>query len=89
MDSNERVCFESAVSPHPGELVCEYLDHRGWSQGDLARRTGLTPKTISGICNQSVAVRRDSALELEKVFQRPAHLWLNLQRQFDEAVARK
>ena len=55
MDSRERVYFESAFSPHPGELVCEYLDHQGWSQRDLARRTGLTPKTISEICNQSVA----------------------------------
>lgn len=89
MDSKELVRFESAFSPHPGELVCEYLDHRGWSQSDLARRARLTPKTISEICNQSIAIRADSALELEKVFQRPAHLWLNLQRQYDEAVARK
>ena len=89
MDSKERVCFESAFSPHPGELVCEYLDHWGWSHRDLARRTGLTPSTISEICNQKAPISPDTALELEKVFQRPAHLWLNLQRQFDEAVAQK
>jgi hypothetical protein len=28
-------------------------------------------------------------LAFEKVFQRPAHLWLNLQRNYDEAVARR
>ena len=29
-----------------------------------------------------------TALAFEKAFQRPAHLWLNLQRDFDEAEAR-
>ena len=89
MDNRERLWIESAFSPHPGEMVCEYLDHWGWSHHDLARLTGLTPRTITEICNQKAAIRPDTALELEKVFQRPAHLWLNLQRQFDEGVARK
>ena len=89
MDSKERVRVEPTTSPHPGELVSEYLGFFGWSQRDLARRTGLTPKTISEICNRKAAIRPYTALKLERVFQRPAHLWLNLQRQFDETVARQ
>lgn len=74
---------------HPGETVLDYLEWNGWSQRDLARRTGLTPKTISEICNGKGPITPPTALAFEKVFRRPAHLWLNLQRQYDEAEARR
>ena len=73
---------------HPGEIVLEYLEFRGWAQRDLARRTGLTPKTISEICNGKAPLTPTTALALEKVLRRPAHFWMNLQRQYDEAEAR-
>jgi HTH-type transcriptional regulator / antitoxin HigA len=73
---------------HPGEIVSEYIDFHGWTQRDLARRTGLTPKTISEICNGKAPLTPPTALALEKVLRRPAHFWLNLQRQYDEAEAR-
>src|SRR3954467_10349313 len=73
---------------HPGEYVVEYLESNGWSQRDLARRTDLTPKTISEICNGKAPISATTALALEKVFVRPAHFWLNLQRQYEEAQAR-
>jgi addiction module HigA family antidote len=87
MDSN--TSFEPITVPHPGETVQEYLDFYEWSQRDLARRTGLTPKTISEICNGKGPITPTTALAFEKAFQRPAHLWLNLQRQFDEVEARR
>jgi HTH-type transcriptional regulator / antitoxin HigA len=73
---------------HPGEIVSEYIEFHGWTQRDLARRTGLTPKTISEICNGKAPLTPPTALALEKVLRRPAHFWLNLQRQCDEAEAR-
>jgi HTH-type transcriptional regulator / antitoxin HigA len=73
---------------HPGEIVSEYVEFHGWTQRDLARRTGLTPKTISEICNGKAPVMPATALALEKVLRRPADFWLNLQRQYDEAEAR-
>jgi addiction module HigA family antidote len=73
---------------HPGETVVDYLEAHEWSQSDLARRTGVTPKTISEICNGKAPISPTTALSLEKVFGRPAHFWLNLQRRFDEAQAR-
>ncbi len=89
MDSAHQVAFEWNAVPHPGETVVEYLDFHAWSQRDLARRSGLTPKTISEICNGKAPITPSTALAFEKVFQRPAHFWLNLQRHFDEAVARR
>ena len=88
MDSAHRIGLKPDAVPHPGETVVEYLDFHGWSQRDLARRTGLTPKTISEICNGKAPITPTTALTFEKVFQRPAHLWLNLQLHFDEAKVR-
>lgn len=88
MNSAHQIGFELNTGPHPGETVLEYLGFHGWSQRDLARRTGLTPKTISEICNGKAPITPTTALAFEKAFQRPAGLWLNLQRQFDEADAR-
>src|SRR5437899_10637158 len=89
MDSDQqRITFEPKAVPHPGKTVVEYLDFHGWSQRDLARRTGLTPKTISEICNGKAPITPSTALAFEKVLQRPAHFWINLQSQYDEAEAR-
>src|SRR6266850_5017027 len=89
MNSAQLNSFELNAVPHPGETVLEYLNFNGWSQQDLARRTGLAPKTISEICNGKAPITPPTALAFEKVLQRPARFWLNLQRQYDEAEARQ
>jgi len=76
--------IELQTVPYPGENVQEYLEFFGWSQNELARRTGLTPKTISEICNGKSPITPPTALAFERVLQRPAHFWLALQRQFDD-----
>src|SRR5581483_377714 len=81
--------YEPTTVAHPGETVMDYLESMGWSQRDLVRRTGITPKTISEICNGKAPITPPTALAFEKALQRPAHLWLNLQRMYDEAEARK
>jgi len=89
MDSGPRTAYEPATILHPGETVSEYLEFNGWSQRDLARRAGLTPKTISEICGGKAPITTTTALAFEKVFHRPAHFWLNLQQRFDEFEARR
>jgi HTH-type transcriptional regulator/antitoxin HigA len=89
MSSAKQHSIELESVPHPGENVQEYLEFFGWSQSELARRTGLTPKTISEICNGKSPISPPTALAFERVLQRPAHFWLALQRQFDELEARK
>lgn len=90
MDSDQQATVLKATAiPHPGEILADYLEFHGWAQRDLARRTGLTPKTISEICNRKAPITAPTALALEKALRRPAHFWLNLQRQFDEAEARR
>ena len=87
--NSEQKPFELAEVPHPGETVQEYLDFNSWSQRDLARRTGVSPKIISEICNGKTSITPPTALAFENVFDRPAHFWLGLQQVHDESLARR
>jgi HTH-type transcriptional regulator/antitoxin HigA len=89
MVENDSPLYEPDFVSHPGDTIVDYLETNGWSQSDLARRTGLAPKTISEICNSKASISAPTSLALEKVLQRPAHFWLNLQRRYDEAKERK
>jgi HTH-type transcriptional regulator / antitoxin HigA len=89
MDNEPEMTLRPRRVPHPGEVITDYLESNGWNQRDLARRSGLTPKTISEICNGKAPITPATSIAFEKVFQRPAHFWSNLQGQFDEAEARR
>lgn len=89
MDRSYQFILDVNSVHHPGETVLEYLEFHHWSQRDLARRTNLSPKTVSEICNGKAPITPNTALSFEKVLRRPAHFWLSLQAHFDETVARK
>ena len=72
----------------PGELLDEELIHRGMSQVELAKRTGLTQKTINEIIKAKAPITPDTALKLERVINLPADYWLSLERLYQEALAR-
>ena len=74
---------------HPGVMITEYLEFNEWNQRELARRSGLSPKTISEICSGKARISATTALALETVLRRPAHFWLNLQSKYDEVLARE
>ena len=88
MNREIRSVYKPETVTHPGAVVTDYLEFNSWSQRDLARRTGITPKTISEICSEKAPISPSTAIAFEKVFKRPAHFWLNLQRKFDECEAR-
>ena len=73
LDSSDRISVLPVAAPQPEEVIPEYLDYYGWSQRDLARRTGLAPKTIGAIINGKASVTASTALSLDCVFRRPAH----------------
>src|SRR6266699_2334464 len=70
--ANQIDLFENVTAVHPGEMISEYLEFNDWSQRDLHRRAGLTPKLISEICSGKAPVSPPTALALERAFQRPA-----------------
>lgn len=67
---------------HPGIFLEEELESKGLKQSDLAKRTGLTNKTINTIIKGSASISPDTAVALEAVLGKPAVYWLNLDAEY-------
>jgi addiction module HigA family antidote len=72
----------------PGEVLEEYLIYAGLAQVSLADRAGLSKKTINEIIKAKSAITAEIALRLELTLGRPAHVWINLERQYQEDKTR-
>lgn len=68
----------------PGEIIKEMLDERGWSQGDLAGRLGLSTQHISLLLDGRERISQEIALRLERVLGSNMQFWLNLESQYRE-----
>lgn len=80
--------FQPNIAIHPGETLEDILMETGMSQIDLATRTGLTPKTINEIIRGKNSVTSDTALKLATVFGMSTEFWNNLERQYQDTLAR-
>lgn len=87
MDDLRQAKLAPSASTHPGESVVDYLESYGWSQAVLARLADLPIDEVEAICSGTAEITPRAAAAFSRVFNRPAHLWLNLQSQFDQAVA--
>jgi addiction module HigA family antidote len=72
----------------PGETVLETLEALGMSQAELADRTGRPRKTVNEIIKGKAAITPETALQLERVLGVPASFWNNLERNYQETLAR-
>ena len=75
-----------AVSP--GETLAETLKTIGMSQKEFAERTGRPVKTINEIIKGKAAITPETALQFERVLGTPAGFWNNLERNYQETLAR-
>jgi addiction module HigA family antidote len=75
-----------AVSP--GETLAETLKAIGMSQKELAERTGRPLKTINEIIKGKAAITPETALQFERVLGTSAGFWNNLERNYQETLAR-
>ena len=73
---------------HPGETLVEELAVRELSQAQLARQMGRPLQTINAICTGKKSITAETALDLERVLEIPARVWLGLQAEYDETRAR-
>ena len=89
MDDLRQSRLAPSAATHPGESVVDYLEFYDWSPADLARRADLPLDEVKAICSGRAWISPRVAAALERVFKRPARLWLNFQTQFDQAVARQ
>lgn len=73
---------------HPGEILGEELSALGVSPSDLARQINVPANRITQILHGQRAVTGDTAVRLSHWFEMSAEFWMNLQTQYDLALAR-
>ena len=88
MSRKKKNQFKPDYAVLPGDTLKETIDALGMSQADLAERTGRPKKTINEIIQGKAAITPETALQLEKVLGVPANFWNNLQRNYEESLAR-
>ena len=73
---------------HPGEILMEeFLKPMTISQYKLAKDITVAPRRINEIVHGQRAISADTALRLGRYFGISPQFWLNLQSQYDLAVA--
>ncbi len=74
---------------HPGEILRDELEELGVSQTEFARQINVPPNRISQIITGKRSITGDTALRFGHWFGVEPQFWLNLQAQFDLAVAER
>ena len=74
---------------HPGEVLQEELAEIGVSAAELARQIDVPPNRIGQILAGKRAITGDTALRLGHWFGMDPQFWLNLQSQYDLALAER
>ena len=73
---------------HPGESLLEALTDRSRAQSELSIRTWLTEKHINQIINWKSPITPDTAILLQNALGISMTFWNNLQKSYDETLAR-
>ena len=72
----------------PGEALRETIKSLGITQAELIQQTGLSKKTINEIVRGKAAITPEMAIQLDRVLRIPASFWNNLDRNYQETLAR-
>ena len=76
------------VTP-PGDTLRDLMEERALSQAELARRLGRPAQAVNEIVAGKKEITEDTALELERVLEVPAHFWLAREARYREFLARE
>ena len=85
----QKKSFKAVYAFHPGITLREKLEEMGMSIKEFAVRTSKPEKTINAVLTGDSSLTPDMAVAFEQITMIPAHMWLNLQRNYDEFVARQ
>ncbi|WP_428487384.1 HigA family addiction module antitoxin [Rhodopila sp.] len=77
--------FKRAV--HPGEILKDELEGLGITPTEFARQIDVPANRVSQIIGGKRAITGDTALRFGHWFGTDPQFWLNLQAQFDLAIA--
>ncbi len=80
--------FYPEILIHPWMSLKDILESEDMTQKDLSLRTDISEKHISNIIKAKASITPDTALKLKKVFWISSDFWNNLQKAYDEDLAR-
>lgn len=72
----------------PGFIILRALQREGMTQKNLSERTGLSEKHISQIINGEASITVETSLLLENALGGAASFWSNLEKNYQETIAR-
>ena len=72
---------------HPGRILKDELEEMGVTQTSFARQIDVPPNRVSQIITGKRSITGDTALRFGHWFGVDPQFWLNLQAQFDLAMA--
>lgn len=79
-----------ADHPHPGEILREdVLEPLGLAVTDAAERLGMARPSLSRVLNGKTGISPDLAIRLERAGISTARFWMNLQSNYELALAAK
>lgn len=87
--TNERGQFSPDYAVPPGATLQEKLEFLGMTQAELAERMGRPKKTINEIIKGKAAITPETAVQLERVLNVPARIWIALEQNYRAALVRK
>lgn len=81
----------SSIAPvHPGELLAEdILPETGLTKVSFAEALGVSRQTLYDVLNQKQPVTANLAVRLGKLLGNGAQFWINMQRNYDLAIAER
>lgn len=72
---------------HPGQVLKDELDGLGITPTEFSRQIEVPPNRVSQIIAGKRSITGDTALRFGHWFETDPQFWLNLQAQFDLALA--
>jgi len=73
---------------HPGEILKDELEARGISQRKFAELIGCSYSFLNEMLKGKRAISTETALKIEAATDIKAHIWVNLQADYNMQIAR-
>lgn len=81
--------FEPNYFSPPGATLLDTIEALGMTQADLALRLGVTAKHVNQLMAGKAPITSETALRLEHITGVPASFWMNREKNYREALARR
>lgn len=88
-DDTQRLAYQPDHASPPGELIQEHLETLGISARELARRCGRSGKLMAEITAGKAPIEPETALQLERVLNIPATVWIRMEAAYQLHRARE